>query len=64
MGFSAWQIVFIILWIGPVFHVLASSRSHGGAKFGWLLAVCIFWLVGYAVFLIFTQKNVDQVRAS
>ena len=31
----------IVCWIFPPLFVLASDRSHGGAKFGWFL-VCIF----------------------
>ena len=39
----------------PVLWVLLSSRSHGGAKFGWFIVVLIFSWLGLAVFLIITQ---------
>lgn len=49
-----------ILFIGPLIHIVASRRSHGGAKFGWFLAYLFFSWIAYIVFLIITQKTVDQ----
>ncbi|MCB5225570.1 PLDc N-terminal domain-containing protein [Alishewanella sp. 16-MA] len=39
----------------PLIHVILSSRSHGGAKFGWSLAVVFFPILGYIIYLIVTQ---------
>ncbi len=50
----------LVIYIGPLIHVLMSSRSHGGAKFGWFLAYLFFWWIAYIVFLIVTQKAADQ----
>jgi uncharacterized membrane protein len=38
-----------------VLWVLLSSRSRGGAKFGWFMVVLFFSWLGLAVFLIVTQ---------
>jgi hypothetical protein len=53
-------IVLFLILLFPLFHVLISIRSHGGAKFGWFLAVFFFSWLAYIVFLIVTQKNADQ----
>jgi len=50
---------FLLVFVAPAIHVLASSRSHGGAKFGWFLATVLFSLLGYIVFLIVTQNAKD-----
>lgn len=52
IGFYFWAIV----------HVLTSERSHGGAKFGWFVGVLLVPLITYPVFLIVTQKVIDQKR--
>jgi len=45
----------LIALLTPTLWVLFSSRSHGGAKFGWfIIALCFSWL-GLAAFLILTQ---------
>lgn len=46
-----------IIW--PIFHVLVSSRSHGGAKFAWLVIVLFFSWLAYLIFLISTQTDAD-----
>lgn len=63
-GISIWSLLIIILIFFPMIHVLVSSRSHGGAKFGWFLAVFIFSWLGYIVFLIVTQsvKNAQAAQ--
>jgi hypothetical protein len=65
MGISIWQLLIVILLIvifyGPVVHVFLSSRSHGGAKFGWVLATLFIPIFAYVVFLITTQNTVDQI---
>jgi len=65
-GVSLWQLFIIIfvfsVLILPLAHVLLSPRTHGGAKAGWLIAVLMFSLIAYAVFLIVTQGNVDNRR--
>jgi len=53
-------LILLVLLIPPV-HVIASSRSHGGAKFGWFLATLFFSWLAYIVFLIVTQKTKDGV---
>lgn len=60
MGVSIWQLIFLLLLLFPLIHVLVSGRSHGGAKFGWFIAVLFFSWLAYIVFLIFTQKTLDQ----
>jgi hypothetical protein len=47
-------VVFVILLL-PLLWVLGSGRSHGGAKFGWFIAVLFFNWIAFAVFLITTQ---------
>ena len=44
----------------PILHVLLSSRSHGGAKLGWFIAVLCFSWLGWMVFLIGTQSEADR----
>lgn len=58
-GISIWQLLIILLIFIPIIHVLASSRSHGGAKFGWFVAVFLFSWLAYIVFLIVTQPQKD-----
>lgn len=55
---------FAILILFPIIHVLVSERSHGGAKFGWFLAVFIFSWLGYIAFLITTQKAKDMATSN
>ena len=43
-------------WIICPLFVLFSSRSHGGAKFGWFIVTLLFSWLGFAIFLIVTQK--------
>lgn len=62
MGPEIFQILIVIILIAPLVHVLASNRSHGGAKFGWFIAVLFFSWLAYIVFLIFTQKTADQKK--
>ena len=51
--------IFILIIVFPLIHVLASKRSHGGAKFGWFIAVFCFSWLAYIVFLIATQPQKD-----
>lgn len=59
-GITIWHL--LVLMVLPLIHVILSSRSHGGAKFGWSLAVVFFPLLGYIIYLIVTQpaKTVQQ----
>jgi len=59
-GISIWHL--LVLMVLPLIHVILSSRSHDGAKFGWSLAVVFFPLLGYIIYLIVTQpaKKVQQ----
>ena len=59
-GIGIWQVIILVVAFFPCIHVLVSNRSHGGAKFGWFLAVLFTSLVGYAVFLIVTQSAKDR----
>jgi hypothetical protein len=52
-GISIWHLLLIMVL--PLIHVILSSRSHGGAKFGWSLAVVFFPILGYIIYLIVTQ---------
>ncbi len=58
-GISIWQLLIIFFILFPLIHVLASSRSHGGAKFGWFAAVFLFSWLAYIAFLIVTQPAKD-----
>ncbi|WP_036234038.1 PLDc N-terminal domain-containing protein [Marinobacterium litorale] len=60
-GISVWQLIILIAVFAPAIHVLVSERSHGGAKFGWFLAILFFSWVGYIVFLIVTQSTKDSL---
>jgi hypothetical protein len=53
-------LVFVVVYVGPMVHILASRRSHGGEKFGWFLAELFLPIIAYVVFLIVTQKVVDS----
>lgn len=61
-GISLWQLIVILLLFVPLIHVLVSSRAHGGAKVGWLLAVLFFSWLAYIAFLIVTQKALDEKK--
>lgn len=50
----------LLIYLTPIVWVLASGRSHGGAKFGWFLVTLFFSWLGLAVFLIFTQASRDR----
>jgi hypothetical protein len=56
--------IYFVIFGVPVLWVLQSRRSHGGAKFGWLIITLFFSWIGLAVFLIATQarKNQSGVR--
>jgi len=57
IGASALIIFFALCgWLFCPLFVLFSSRSQGGAKFGWFLITLFFSWLGFAVFLISTQK--------
>lgn len=58
-GISIWQLLIILFILFPLIHVLASGRSHGGAKFGWFAAVFLFSWLAYIIFLIATQSAKD-----
>lgn len=53
-------LVIFIIYLLPIIWVLASGRSHGGAKFGWFLITVFFSWLGLAAFLIFTQGAKDR----
>jgi uncharacterized membrane protein len=54
----------VLVYVMPSIWVLASGRSHGGAKFGWFLVTLFFTWLGLAVFLIFTQATKDRDGAA
>lgn len=59
-GISIWQLIILVVLLWPIVHVLISDRSHGGAKFGWFLAVLFFSWFAFAIFLIVTQGTKDS----
>ena len=50
------SLIVSVVYVFPSLFVLFSGRSHGGAKFGWFLVTLFFSWLGFAVFLIVTQK--------
>ncbi|WP_444957324.1 hypothetical protein [Microbulbifer sp. ZKSA002] len=61
IGIIEWILLLALLlfFILPAAHVILSSRSHGGAKFGWVIGILVFSWVAYAAFLIITQPVKD-----
>jgi hypothetical protein len=57
LGFAL--LLVVLIYLTPIIWVLASGRSHGGAKFGWFLVAIFFSWLGLAAFLILTQKSRD-----
>ena len=53
-------LLFVLIYLTPIIWVLASGRSHGGAKFGWFLVIIFFSWLGFAAFLIITQASKDR----
>ncbi len=62
-GIGVFQILFLFLLMVPLFHVLASPRSQGGARFGWAVLMVFFSWLAYPVFLIVTQKEANKHKA-
>ncbi len=62
LGIWHWVIILVVLVavFAPILWVIASERSHGGAKLGWLLLVICFSWLGLAAFLIITQAQKDR----
>ena len=56
-SFSIWHWVVLLFFYWPVVHVLVSQRSSGGAKVGWTVITILLSYLGWAIFLIATQKN-------
>ena len=50
----------LLSWLICPLWVLFSGRSSGGAKFGWFLITLFFSWIGFAVFLIVTQKTREK----
>lgn len=64
-AFLPWAVIAVIAlltWLIPLVWVLFSNRSEGGATFGWCIIVLVFSWLGFAVFLIITQKPKDSTR--
>lgn len=53
----------LVLYLAPIIWVLVSRRTHGYAKFGWLLITIVFSWIGLAVFLIQTQAHLEILQA-
>ena len=53
-------LVIVLSWFICPLWVLFSSRSAGGAKFGWFLIMLFFSWLGFAVFLIVTQRPKEK----
>jgi hypothetical protein len=60
LAMSIPQLLIILVMFVPIIWVLASGRSHSGAKFGWFLITLFFSWLGLAAFLIFTQGSKDR----
>ena len=60
LGLGLLIVLFLLISLMPIIWVLASGRSHGGAKFGWFLVTVFFSWLGLAVFLIMTQAPKDR----
>jgi hypothetical protein len=60
MIFDEFLLLFALIYLTPIIWVLASGRSHGGAKFGWFLVIIFFSWLGFAAFLIITQASKDR----
>lgn len=58
------QLLLILFILVPLLHVISSQRSHGGAKFGWVLLMVFFSWLAYPVFLIMTQKEINKSKFS
>jgi hypothetical protein len=50
-------LLILAVFLIPIIWVVFSSRSHGGAKLGWIVVVLFFSWLGFAVFLIVTQPS-------
>jgi hypothetical protein len=50
-----------VIYVLPTLHILFSSRSHGGAKFGWILINLVFPILGWGVFLVITQPEKERI---
>lgn len=60
----AFALGLLAVYLVPMVWVLASGRSHGGAKFGWFLVAIVFSWIGLAAFLILTQSQKNQARVA
>jgi hypothetical protein len=59
-----WALAIVaFIYLAPVIWVLLSSRSRGGAKFGWFMVILFFSWLGLAVFLIVTQAQRNRSNA-
>lgn len=59
MDISIWQLLFLVFLgfcLVPVFLTGFSTRAKGAEKAGWLILILFTSWIGYAVFLIATQK--------
>ena len=50
-----------LIYVLPTLHILVSSRSRGGAKFGWILINLVFPILGWGVFLVITQPEKERI---
>jgi len=57
IGLSIALMIVFVIYLVPIIWVLISSRSQGGAKFGWFIVVLFFSWLGLAAFLIITQAH-------
>jgi hypothetical protein len=71
MTFGSWLVQFggvgaiiamllLLSWLICPLWVIFSRRSEGGAKFGWFLITFFFSWLGFAVFLIATQRPKEK----
>ena len=64
LGLSLVLGILFVFYVAPLIWVLASNRSQGGTKFGWLIVVFLFSWLGLAVFLIVTKVPNSGVAPS
>lgn len=60
MELGIFGFVAILFYLWPPLHVLISSRTSGGATFGWLILTVLFSWLAYAVYLVSTKPQSSQ----
>jgi hypothetical protein len=61
---SSLSIVFFAGWLVAPLWVLLSSRTHGAARFGWLVITLFTSWLGLGIFWVCTQAEADTRNAA